>query len=133
MFCDVLDGMVARKFHMETKFGLMLDFASDHANEAAFVFGALSSGIVESIGLFAIAGSVCLLAFRTLSYRMGLRSDYVIFGRTERLIFVLAGVVVPFAIASSFCFVAAGVFGMFSSLQIAARLWHFRQRYQVRF
>ncbi len=81
---------------METKFGLMLDSVFDRIAEAAVIVGALFSGIIESIELFAIAGSVCLLMFCPLSYRKGLRSDYVVFWRTERLIFILAGLVVPF-------------------------------------
>ncbi len=122
VFCDVLDGTLARKFHLETKAGLVLDSVSDRITEAAVVLGAFAAGIIQPVGLVAIAGSVCLLALRVVSHRRGLRTDYVLFGRTERLVFILAGLVAPIVLVSSLCFVAAGGFGLASSSQIAVHL-----------
>ena len=122
VFCDVFDGTLARKFHLESRFGLVLDSFSDRVTEAAVVVGALVAGIIQPIGLLAIAGSVCLFCFRYLSYRKGLKTDYVLFGRTERLVLVLSGLLVPFALVSSLCFAVAGGFGLVSSCQIAIHL-----------
>jgi phosphatidylglycerophosphate synthase len=122
VFCDVLDGTLARRFHMETKFGLVFDSASDRITEAAVILGAVASGIVQPVGVFAIAGSVSLLAFRVASYRRGFKTDYVIFGRFERLLFIFAGLLVPIAWVSTLCFVVAGGFGLISAAQIAVSL-----------
>jgi phosphatidylglycerophosphate synthase len=122
VFCDVLDGTLARKFHLESRFGLIIDSVSDRITEAAVVVGALMVGIIHPFGLIAIAGSVCLLAFRYVSDRRGLKTDYVLFGRTERLIFILVGLLLPFVFVSSLCFALAGGFGLVSSCQIAVHL-----------
>jgi phosphatidylglycerophosphate synthase len=123
IFCDVLDGTLARKFHLESKVGLVFDSVSDRITEAAIVLGALAAGTVQPIGMVAIAGSFCLLAFRAISHRRGTRTDYVLFGRTERLVFIFGGLLVPSVTVSSLFFVAAGGFGLVSSGQIAISSW----------
>ena len=122
VFCDVLDGTLARKFILESKLGLMFDSVADRATEFAAVAGALVAGIIHPVGLIAIAGSLCLLALRVASYRRGLRTDYAFFGRFERLVFILAGLLSPIVWLSTACFVAAGACGLISSAQIAAKL-----------
>jgi phosphatidylglycerophosphate synthase len=122
VFCDIVDGTLARKFHLESKVGLMFDSTADRISEFAVVMGALAGGIIQPLGIVAAIGSVALLGFRAESYRRGLKSDYVLFGRFERLVFILAGLVVPIVLVSTFCFVVAGVFGLISSAQIAVSL-----------
>jgi phosphatidylglycerophosphate synthase len=122
VFCDVLDGTIARKFNLETSFGRIFDSVSDRVCELAVVLGALAGGIIEPLGVVAILGSSTLFAFRALSHVRGLNTDYVIFGRTERLVFILLGLILPFAALSTLCFVVAGCFGFASSLQIAVFL-----------
>ena len=128
VFCDVLDGTLARRFHMESRFGKAFDSVADRTTEAAVVMGALMGGIVEPAGLVAIVGSVSLLGFRTLSYARGFNTDYVWFGRAERLAFILMGLLSPVVPLSTACFVVAGGFGVVSSLQIAISL--LRQRFK---
>jgi phosphatidylglycerophosphate synthase len=123
VFCDVLDGTLARKFHLESKSGLIFDSAADRASEFAVVLGALAAGIIQPLGVIAIIGSTTLLTLRAVSHRRGLKTDYVVFGRFERLIFILAGLLSPIVWISTLCFVLAGGFGMISSLQIAASLF----------
>ena len=64
VFCDIIDGTLALKVHLESRFGVIFDSFSDRIKEAAVVVGALMAGIIRPFGLIAIAGSVCLLAFR---------------------------------------------------------------------
>jgi phosphatidylglycerophosphate synthase len=116
--CDVLDGTIARKFHMETTFGRLFDSLSDRFCELAVVLGALAGGIIEPLGVIAIVGSTVLFSLRVISHTRGLKTDYVMFGRTERLVFILLGLIVPFAPVSTVCFVVAGGFGFASSFQI---------------
>ncbi len=122
VFCDVLDGTIARKFHLESKFGLVFDSIADRSAEFAVVVGALIGGIIQPLGMFAIIGSISLLALRTVSYRCGLKTDYVLFGRFERLLFILSGLLSPIVWLSTVCFVIAGLLGLVSSAQIAFSL-----------
>ena len=118
VFFDVLDGTLARKFRLESKFGLVFDSVSDRVCEFAVVIGALIGGIIQPLGVVAIIGSTSLLALRALSYKRGFKTDFVCFGRFERLVFILAGLLVPIVFVSTICFVVAGGFGLVSSLQI---------------
>jgi CDP-diacylglycerol--glycerol-3-phosphate 3-phosphatidyltransferase len=122
VLCDVLDGTLARKFQMETKFGLIFDSASDRITEAAVILGALAGGIVQPLGVIAIAGSVSLFGLRVASHHSGFKTDYVLFGRFERLVFIFAGLLLPIVWASTLCFVIAGGFGLISAAQIAVSL-----------
>ncbi|MCW4011142.1 MAG: CDP-alcohol phosphatidyltransferase family protein [Candidatus Bathyarchaeota archaeon] len=123
VFCDVVDGTLARKFHMESKFGLIFDSAADRSSEAAVVLGALAGRIINPFGVIAIAGSMLLLACRAAAYRRGYKTDYVLFGRFERLVFILAGLLVPNVWGSTLCFVTAGILGLVSACQIAINLY----------
>jgi len=122
VFCDVLDGTLARKFHMESKFGVLFDSISDRLSEFAVVLGALMGGIIQPLGVVAIVGSASLLTFRVGSSRVGLKTDYVLFGRFERLVLILAGLLSPVVWVSTACFVGAGALGLVSSGQIAVTL-----------
>ncbi len=122
VFCDVLDGTIARKFSQETFSGRIFDSVSDRACELAVVLGALFGGIIEPLGVIAIVGSTMLFVFRIVSHRRGLNTNYVMFGRTERLIFILLGLLLPIASFSTVCFILAGGFGFVSSIQIIVYL-----------
>lgn len=126
VFCDVLDGALARTFDRVTAFGLAFDSVADRCAEGAVVAGALLSRIILPIGVVAIIGSIALLVMRTVSYRYGLDTNYALFGRVERLTFIVIGLIAPSTSMSTFCFVMAGVFGLVSSCQIGVVLW--RQR-----
>ena len=100
----------------------MFDSFADRASEFAVVMGALAGGIIQPLGILAIIGSTSLLGLRAASYRRGLKTDYVLFGRFERLVFILAGLLIPIVWISTLCFVVAGLFGLISSAQIAVTL-----------
>jgi archaetidylinositol phosphate synthase len=122
VFCDVLDGAIARKFNQETPFGRIFDSISDRTCELAVVLGALVGGIIQPLGTTAIIGSIMLFIFRVVSHHRGFDTDYVAFGRTERLIFILLGIILPFAQLSTLCFILAGAFGIVSAVQIIVYL-----------
>ena len=121
VFCDVLDGTIARKFHSDYV-RRVFDSIADRISEFEVVLGALIGGIIEPIGLIAAVGSASLFTARTISHAAGLKSDQVMFGRVERLIFILIGLVSPIVAISTVCFVVAGMFGLVSSSQIIAFL-----------
>jgi phosphatidylglycerophosphate synthase len=123
VFCDVLDGVLARTFNRVTAFGLAFDSVADRCAELSVVVGALLSGIILPIGVIAIIGSSVLLLMRTISYRFELDTNYALFGRAERITFLVIGLIAPSTSISTFCFVMAGVFGVVSSCQIGVFLW----------
>jgi phosphatidylglycerophosphate synthase len=122
VFCDVLDGTLARKFRLESRSGLILDSVADRISEGAVVVGAFVGGVIQPLGFLAVVGSMSLFLLRSLSCHYGLRTDYAWFGRFERLVFILLGLLLPVVWASTLCFVAAGVFGLISSTQISVKL-----------
>jgi phosphatidylglycerophosphate synthase len=126
VFCDALDGALARTFDRVTAFGLAFDSVSDRCVELSVVVGALLSGIILAIGVIAIIGSAALLSMRTMSYHYGLDTNYVSFGRVERITFLVIGLIASSTAISTFCFVIVGVFGLVSSCQIGVFLWHQR-------
>ena len=126
VFCDVLDGALARTFNRVTAFGLAFDSVADRCVELSVVIGALLSGIILPIGVIAIIGSSALLLMRTISYLFGLDTNYALFGRVERITFLVIGLIAPSTSISIFCFVIVGVFGLVSSCQIGIFLRHQR-------
>ena len=132
VFCDALDGALARIFSRATGFGLAFDAAADRCVELAVVIGALLNGIILPIGVVAIIGSIALLVMRTVSYRYGLDTNYVLFGRAARITFIFIGLIAASTSISTVCFVMAGVFGLASSCQIGVFLWRHRVLLSVR-
>lgn len=128
VLCDMLDGTIARIFCLKTTFGLVFDSVADRVSETAVVLGAFFGGIIEPLGIIAIIGSTSLLLFRTMSYIHGLNTDYVLFGRVERLVFIMFGLISPTTRGSTLCFVIAGALSMISSLQI---IIHLKRRHQI--
>ncbi len=128
VFCDVLDGTLARKFHLESKHGLVFDSAADRVTECAVVLGALAAGMIQPLGTVAIIGSTSLFTLRAISYRKGLNTNYVFFGRFERLVCILAGLLSPITWLSTVFFVAAGSFSLVSATQIAVTLQKTKQK-----
>jgi phosphatidylglycerophosphate synthase len=128
IFCDVLDGAVARNFALKTRFGVIFDSVADRLSELTIIIGALFAGIIYPIGVLAIVGSSLLLLMRVLSDRCGMKSDYVWFGRVERVMFILFGLISPFILLSTIFFIIAGGFGFVSSIQISATLLNAKLR-----
>jgi phosphatidylglycerophosphate synthase len=133
VFCDLLDGTIARKFGMETTFGLVFDSIADRGSELAMVAGALHAGIIHPLGVMAIIGSTALLLSRTISYLNRQDTNNVLFGRAERIIFISLGLAAPSVFMSTSCFVISGGLGLVSSCQIGRLLWrkHFHENSEV--
>jgi len=114
----MLDGAIARAFDLETSFGLFWDSFADRGSELAIVLGALAGGIVSSLAILEIFGSISLLAMRLVSYRYGFHSDDVYFGRGERVVLLSMGLIIPWKTFSTICFALAGFLSLISALQI---------------
>jgi hypothetical protein len=80
--------------------------------------GALFGGKIYPIGILAIVGSVSLLSMRIMGRRYGIKTDFVWFGRGERLLFIFLGVLSPLLVINTGFFVIAGFLGFISSIQI---------------
>jgi CDP-diacylglycerol---glycerol-3-phosphate 3-phosphatidyltransferase len=110
---DAVDGTLARACGLTTEFGLYFDSFSDRCSELLFVAGAVAGGVPAS-AFAVVAGSLAPLASRVYNHRRGLNSDAAMFGRPERLAFLIPGLLAPapyntvlFAIGCVLCLVSA--------------------------
>jgi phosphatidylglycerophosphate synthase len=115
---DALDGSLARACGLSSEFGRYFDSFSDRASELMFVAGAVAGGISASAFLV-VAGSAVLLASRVYNHRKGVSSDAAMFGRPERLVLLMAGLLCPAPLNSAF-FATAGLLCCISSAQALA-------------
>jgi phosphatidylglycerophosphate synthase len=91
---DLVDGSLARFAGPGSEFGRYFDSACDRLSEAVFVAGAVAGG-VSPLATGVVVGSVLLMASRVRNHRKGLASDAAMFGRPERLLLLVTGVLLP--------------------------------------
>jgi phosphatidylglycerophosphate synthase len=118
--CDALDGSLARASKMGTEFGLYFDGIADRFSELFFVGGAVLGAHVPSSAFVVVGGSFALLLARIYGYAHHWGAVSTTFGRPERLVLLVAGVLCPAPI-NTLLFIVAGLFCVFSSVQILAR------------
>ncbi len=113
-FFDTIDGSLARSSGLDSEFGRYFDSTCDRLSEMVLVIGAVIGG-VSSIAFFVIIGSLLLMGSRIINHRKGLNSDATTFGRPERVILLLAALIMPspysiclFIAAGSICIVSSG-------------------------
>ncbi len=115
---DAVDGSLARACGLASEFGRYFDSACDRLSELALVAGAVIGG--APVTAFAVAaGSVLLLASRVYNHRRGLNSNAAMFGRPERLMLLLAGLLCPGPL-NTLLFISAGILCIVSSAQALA-------------
>ncbi|MCD1295530.1 CDP-alcohol phosphatidyltransferase [Methanocella sp. CWC-04] len=115
---DALDGSFARACGLCTEFGKYFDSCSDRCSELLLVTGAVLGGAPVSAFLV-VAGSVLLMASRVYNHRKGLDSNAAMFGRPERIMLLMAGLVSPEPY-NTVLFMAAFMMCIISSLQALA-------------
>jgi phosphatidylglycerophosphate synthase len=91
---DAMDGSFARACGLSSEFGRYFDSVCDRLSELAFIAGAVVGG-VSSSAFAVIAGSLLLLALRIYNHRRGLNSNAAMFGRPERLLLLIVGLLSP--------------------------------------
>ena len=91
---DLVDGSLARFAGPGSEFGRYFDSTCDRLSEGVFVAGAIAGG-VSPLAAGVVAGSVLLMASRVYNHRRGLASDAATFGRPERLLLLVAGMLLP--------------------------------------
>jgi len=117
--CDVLDGSLARTARTRTEFGLYFDGVADRFSEFFFVVGVVLGAHVPSSAFIVVAGAFLLLFARIYGYKKRCGPIPTTFGRPERLIFLLGGILCP-APLSTLLFVTAGLCCTVSAVQIIA-------------
>ncbi len=127
---DAVDGSFARACGLCTEFGRYFDSICDRLSELVFIAGAVAGGV--SFSAFAvIAGSLLLLASRVYNHRKGLNSNAAMFGRPERLVLLIAGLLSP-APYNTVLFLVAGLLCLISSGQIIASSMGWNDRLLVK-
>ena len=119
VFCDALDGSVARGTNRGTKFGLYFDGISDRFSELFFVAGAVFGAGVPPSAFLVIGGAFALLFARVYSRTHGRDHVFTTFGRPERVALLIAGILSP-APFNTVLFVTAALCCVISSAQILA-------------
>ncbi len=118
--CDVLDGSLARTARKRTEFGLYFDGVADRFSEFFFVVGVVLGARVSSSASIVVAGAFLLLFARIYGYKKRCGPIPTTFGRPERLVFLVGGILCP-APLSTLLFVTAGLCCIVSAVQIVAR------------
>jgi len=118
--CDAVDGSLARVSKIGTDFGLYFDGVADRFSELFFISGAVLGAQVPSSAFVVVGGSFALLLTRIYGYAHHWGAVSTTFGRPERLVLLVAGVLCPAPI-NTLLFIVAGLFCVFSSVQILAR------------
>jgi CDP-diacylglycerol---glycerol-3-phosphate 3-phosphatidyltransferase len=116
--CDLVDGSLARVSGHSSEFGRYFDSTCDRLSETAFISGAIVGG-VPWLAAAVIAGSVLLMASRIYNHRKGLGSNAAMFGRPERLLLLVAGLLVSSPV-NAVLFVANALLCIVSSGQVLA-------------
>ncbi|MGZ4902732.1 MAG: CDP-alcohol phosphatidyltransferase family protein [Halobacteriota archaeon] len=125
--CDALDGSLARTAHKRTEFGLYFDGIADRFSELFFVVGVVVGAHVSSSAFFVAAGAFLLLFARIYAYRQKCGRISTTFGRPERLVLLIGGILCPAPLSTLF-FVTAGLCCIFSAVQIVAQRTTSRHR-----
>jgi len=100
-FLDSIDGIVARKAGLESKFGAFLDSVLDRYSDAVIIFSMVVSNLCSAwIGLFAIIGFLMMSYMRARGEALGASSAGAgIMERAERLL-ALSLILIASSIAS---------------------------------
>ena len=96
---DILDGALARVGGKSTPFGAFLDSTTDRVGEGAMlaaiglVFARGGNDVALVFTIVAVAGSFLVPYVRAKAEALGFRGDVGIFGRAERVVAIVAGLV----------------------------------------
>ena len=95
MWFDGLDGFVARKFNVSSKFGALLDIMGDRIVENVFWISFCALGWVNvAVPIIVLSRGIITDSLRTLAFEKG----YTAFGKTT----MMQGKVAKFIVASNF-------------------------------
>jgi CDP-diacylglycerol--glycerol-3-phosphate 3-phosphatidyltransferase len=96
---DILDGALARSRGLGTQFGAFIDSTVDRVGEA-FMLGAIALVLVRdenewgvALAFAALAGSFLVSYTRARAEALGLRGDFGLGSRAERVVVITAGLV----------------------------------------
>ncbi len=96
MWFDGLDGYVARKFNISTKFGALLDIMGDRIVENVFWVVFCSLGwVCAAVPIIVVTRGIITDSLRTIAFEKG----YTAFGKTT----MMQGKIAKFIVASNFC------------------------------
>jgi phosphatidylglycerophosphate synthase len=118
--CDAVDGSLARASTKKTEFGLYFDGIADRFSELFLVTGAVLGAHVPLSAFVVVGGAFVLLLARVYGHVHKWGAIATTFGRPERLVLLVAGILSP-APMNMLLFFAAGISCVFASVQILMR------------
>jgi phosphatidylglycerophosphate synthase len=115
---DLLDGTVSRLGNTETFSGKIFDSVSDRLVEIAWIGALVFTGIINPWAFTLAFGSASLFLCRLWAYRRGLDSSRVLVTRFERMIAMLAVMILPWRWVALLIYLLVTIGTFISSLQI---------------
>jgi archaetidylinositol phosphate synthase len=133
VFCDAMDGAVARAMKTQSLRGDFLDHAVDRYADIFIITGIFAGGLVPwQIGVFALTGVLMASYLGTQAQAVGVGRYYGgLLGRADRLVLILVvgviGLLIPMNIYGltwlGWLLVLFGIFGHITAFQRFAYVW----------
>jgi CDP-diacylglycerol---glycerol-3-phosphate 3-phosphatidyltransferase len=127
-FLDLLDGALARATGKTSRFGAILDSASDRASEAALLagiglwFSHQGNELALGVTFIALTSSFLVSYLRARGEAMGLDCSVGLCTRPERVIVLALGLL------SGFVFLAVCIVAVCASVTVVERLLHLKRK-----
>jgi archaetidylinositol phosphate synthase len=127
-FFDVIDGAVARNHNSHSKFGSILDSTTDRLTDAFIIMGIILGGFITPfIGILAIIASFSVSYVRARMESEGVKGDVGIAERAERLVIIMIGAFLSYALAMNvileYAIILIVILGFFTVLQRIYHAW----------
>lgn len=127
-FFDIIDGAVARNYNSHSRFGSILDSTTDRLTDAFIIMGIILGGFVSPfIGILAIIASFSVSYIRARMESVGVKGDVGIAERAERLVIIMAGAFLSYAlqmdIILEYAIILIVLLGFFTVLQRMYHAW----------
>jgi len=127
-FFDIIDGAVARNHNSHSQFGSILDSTTDRLTDAFIIMGIILGGFVAPfIGILAIIASFSVSYVRARMESEGVKGDVGLAERAERLVIIMIGAFLSYAIGSSiimeYAIMLIVILGFFTVFQRMYHAW----------
>lgn len=128
-FFDIIDGAVARNHNSHSEFGSILDSTIDRLTDAFIIMGIILGGFISPfIGILAIIASFSVSYVRARMESQGLKGDVGIAERAERLVIIMIGAFLSYALGMNiimeYAIILIIFLGFFTVLQRINYAWN---------
>ncbi|MBI5681185.1 MAG: CDP-alcohol phosphatidyltransferase family protein [Methanobacterium sp.] len=124
-FFDIIDGAVARNHKTQSPFGSILDSTTDRLTDAFILIGIAYGGFVNwVIGVLAIVASFSVSYVRARMEAEGVKGDVGIAERAERLVIIMIGAFLTYALGFNFLNYAVILIVILGFFTVSQRIYY---------